>query len=321
MAYFIDPLDSTVVNGNPEQPATTFITVPWDGGIVPARRHLVDGASSSTASTPEGIEPFTYEVDPFISDLDTDIAKLGIRNIHIDEEGALADHDAMENAVRFATNECLERGSLPVVVGGDHSASIGALKSAFDSGIRQFYFFDAHADLREEWDGNRNSHACVTARLLEYAKVRGEMVKIAFFGVRAISRAEYNQIANSEHLETIGTHYGVPFPQEWHPTAPHDSRVWVEVDIDVLDAPYCPHTGHPVPGGPNLRQVEMVLREISWRNKIAGMSLMEVGYAPYDMRVAAHLLCRMVAIAHARKGNIVPAGKGIPMRPSPLEEP
>ena len=72
---------------------------------------------------------------------------------------------------------------------------------------------------------------------------------------------------------------------------------WVEVDIDVLDAPYCPHTACPVPGGMSYTALVNSIHAVAHTHHIVGMSLVEVGDHPYDLQVAAHLLYKMVGAA------------------------
>lgn len=144
-------------------------------------------------------------------------------------------------AIEDRTREILKDGKLPVMVGGEHLVTLGALRAA-----REFYpdlhiiHFDAHADLRDDYLGERLSHACVMRRAWELI---GDG-RIHQFGIRSGERGEFAWAKPHTRLhpfgftgldETIAAIGGAP--------------VYFTLDLDVLDPSVFPGTGTPEPGG------------------------------------------------------------------------
>lgn len=80
--------------------------------------------------------------------------------------------------------------------------------------------------------------------------------------------------------------------------------IWLEIDIDVLDAPLCPNTGCPVPGGMTFNELVEHIEKIACDYRIIGLSLVEVGDHPFDAKVAAYLLHKAVGLAvYSQRGS------------------
>ena len=144
-----------------------------------------------------------------------------------------------------AVSEILKNEKIPVILGGEHTLSyapVVAMKKHF--GQIGIVHFDAHADLRDELDGTKYSHACVMRRIHE------RHIPIIQIGTRSYSteelqyRKEHKDItffdASSIYKEKIFT---LEFPEDF----PDD--IYISVDVDGLDPSVIPHTGTPVPGG------------------------------------------------------------------------
>lgn len=153
--------------------------------------------------------------------------------------------------IEAATEAALAAGGLPLLLGGEHTVSLGALRALAKRhggsnfgpkfGIIQF---DAHADLRESYEGNPYSHACVMRRAVE--ETGAALFQI---GVRALCAEErdWRQSNNIGYLDASAiARDGLPetilpldFPQ----------HIYISFDIDGLDPSIMPATGTPVPGG------------------------------------------------------------------------
>ena len=183
--------------------------------------------------------------------------------------------------IRERTRATAESGSLPFVLGGEHTVSYGAVMGVVDAfpderiGVVQF---DAHADLRENYEGSIWSHACVMKRLVD------EGLPLCQIGARAllICRPPQHDLRLPEN-----------FPQ----------KIYVTVDIDGLDGALMPATGTPVPGGLGWWQLLDLLGSIARQRQIVGLDLVEFapirGLHVYDF-TAADLAYKMMGItAHA----------------------
>jgi agmatinase len=167
---------------------------------------------------------------------------------------------AMVRAVSRQLPPCV-----PFVLGGEHTVTLGVVQALTprhpDLAVIQW---DAHTDLRDEYDGRRVSHATVMRRLVETG------VPVAQLGIRAGTRQEF-EVAGARAL---CCHPGVvPSPAVLERLA--GRPLYLTVDIDVLDPSEAPGTGNPEPMGVTYRALIDGLRSLAGR-RIVGMDLVEV---------------------------------------------
>lgn len=200
--------------------------------------------------------------------------------------------------IRALTKKAAQLGKLPFVLGGEHTVSYGAVMGVVDAfpgeriGIVQF---DAHADLRESYEGSIWSHACVMKRLVD------EGLPLMQLGVRALSLDEQgvrDQFPGQIHYLDArdlcrNPQHSFDLP-EYFP-----EKVYITVDIDGLDGAIMPATGTPVPGGIGWWQCLDLLTCVAKQRRVVGLDLVE--YAPirglhvYDF-TAADLAYKMMGI-------------------------
>jgi agmatinase len=184
--------------------------------------------------------------------------------------------------------EVLKLGKIPVMLGGEHTVTYAALKAlketGDDIGIIQF---DAHADLRAEYDGDAFSHACAMHHAVEMD------FPLFQIGVRALSlpEVELRAAKNIQYLDgyEIGKR-GIPdnllpdgFPE----------KVYITIDVDGLDPSIMPATGTPEPGGLNWFQLFQCLEQITANKTVVGFDVVEL--APIKDFHAPDFLCaRMI---------------------------
>jgi len=166
----------------------------------------------------------------------------------------------------------LKTGKIPVVLGGEHTVSY-APAVAFKKHFGQIgvIHFDAHADLRDELDGTKYSHACVMRRIHE------RHIPIIQIGTRSYSTEELQY--RKEHKDIIyydasfiysEKHFTIDFPDNF----PDD--IYISVDADVFDPSVIPHTGTPVPGGLLWYDFFRFLESVPETKKIRGFDLVEL---------------------------------------------
>ena len=236
----------------------------------------------------------------------------------VDEETRRAADDVNAYSERLnewvyaQTSALLASGKIAVTLGGDHSVPFGAIRAYAERfpnlGILHL---DAHADLRDAYEGFTWSHAsifhCVMTRLDAVAR----LVQV---GVRDLGRAESAMIeASRSRIVTFfdadvaaRKEQGTPFASIADAIVselPDD--VYLSWDIDGLDPTLCPGTGTPVPGGLSWNEAIGLLRAlVRAKKRIVGLDLCEVapGATEWDANVGARLLYKMIGFALMTSG-------------------
>ncbi len=196
--------------------------------------------------------------------------------------------------------EALDTGHMPLVFGGEHSLTAGAVRPFAKRypGLTVLHL-DAHTDLREQYQGTPFSHACAMRRVLDH-----EGLRITSVGIRAISAEEVPFLeANRERVRVFWARERAKWSLDEIVAPLHGRPVYVSLDIDVLDAGIMPATGTPEPGGLCFDDVCAVLRAAAEAGQIVGADLVELapinGIHAYDF-TAAKLAYKLLGYALAR---------------------
>jgi agmatinase len=219
------------------------------------------------------------------------------------DAAALAEvNEASERVARHVeafTAAQLDAGRIPAVLGGDHSVPLGAFRAAAarHPGLGILHV-DAHADLRDAYEGFVQSHASIFFNALQLPGVdRLVQVGLRDLGVSerrladADERVHWFTDAQLSAHEQAGRPY-LELAQRIVARLP--DTVWVSFDIDGLDPALCPGTGTPVPGGLSWREAMGLLAALGRSGKrIVGFDLCEVGPSPWDANVGARLLYKL----------------------------
>jgi len=160
------------------------------------------------------------------------------------------------------------QSSFPIILGGEHGmlpAIMNAVSQQVDLSEMTLVQIDAHPDLRDELDGDPNSHACAARRSLDLG-----VGKILQIGIRAFAREEATFAAEDARVESwlardiLNPCGGEAMWLNWLNTLSEiEGPVWLTLDIDGLDAAYVPTTGTPVPGGLAYWQVVETIETIA----------------------------------------------------------
>lgn len=181
--------------------------------------------------------------------------------------------EAWINKIEKAVGEAIDTGAYPVMLGGEHTVTLGAARAYKARGMEiGIVHFDAHADLRDQYEETPFSHACVLRRCHELG------FPVAQFGTRAYCEEEANyRKANKSTLfaadaETLALK-GPPTP-----ILPKNfpKKIYVTFDVDGLDPAIMPATGTPVPGGLMWYSALFILREIASTHDIIGCDVVEL---------------------------------------------
>lgn len=200
--------------------------------------------------------------------------------------------------------QTLDAGHFPLVLGGEHTLTAAAVRPLAerhrDLVVLQF---DAHADLRDVYRGERLHHACAMRRVLDQSRVR-----LVSVGLRNISIDEAEFAAQARDRVTI---HWARDRSRWHPAeivAPLRGRpVYVTFDVDALDAGLMPATGTPEPGGLGWDEAMAVLEAAAGTGRIVGADVVELAPIPglhaCDF-TAAKLVYRILSLALAGSATV-----------------
>jgi agmatinase len=226
---------------------------------------LTESFRPGTAEGPAAVRDFSDSIETYSPILDRDLEDLSLV-----DAGDLAlsglPMDAALAAIADAVGEIAGGGDFPVLIGGEHTLTLGALR-----GMRRHYpdlrvlQVDAHLDLIAEYCGDTVCHATVFRRVSE------EMPhdRIAQVGVRSGTAEEWRFAKGLLHSspELSLTSQGR--------AALAAGPVYLSIDIDVLDPSAAPGTGCPEPGGPTFRELQAFLHSLAGL-PVVGMDVVEV---------------------------------------------
>lgn len=194
----------------------------------------------------------------------------------------------------------LERGKFLVTLGGEHSLSQAPIKAALDVnpgiGVVQF---DAHSDLREEFEGTPYSHASVMKRVVDAG------VPTLSVGIRSLSTPE-SKLIRERNLPVIWGHQ-LDQAEEMFPKmlAGLPERVYLTFDIDYFDPSLVPATGTPEPGGGLWYPTMRMLRHLFHTKKVVAMDVVElapVGGLPASDFLTAKLIYKCLGYLQEAEG-------------------
>ncbi len=178
------------------------------------------------------------------------------------------DADKSFALIEKAVAGILAKGAVPAVLGGDHSVSYPVLKAFGAAGkVVDILHFDAHPDLYDDLYGDRLSHACPFARIMEDGLAKN-LVQV---GVRA---------ATPDH-KSRAAHYGVRMIEMKDIGDPlflkFVNPLYISFDLDALDPAFAPGVSHHEPGGLSTRQAIQIIQGL--KSPIAGFDIVELNPA------------------------------------------
>lgn len=171
----------------------------------------------------------------------------------------------------------LEAGKFPLVLGGEHSLSAGSIRPFARRHERLTILqFDAHADLRDGYDGEHFSHAAAMRRCLDHPNVR-----LVSVGIRNISAEEIPFLeANEERIQIFWAKDKAHWSADLIARAVGDGPVYISFDLDGLDSSLMPATGTPEPGGLFWDETMDILSGVARNADIVGADVNELAPRP-----------------------------------------
>lgn len=242
-----------------ETAAIAILPVPYDGTST-----WMKGADKG----PEALLEASYNLEFYDIETDSEVYKRGIATL----PPVLTNDspEAMSAEVQRRMESIWDDGKFPVLIGGEHSVSIGAFRAAAkhfpDFSILQL---DAHSDMRDVYEGSSHNHACVMARAKEVCD------SITQVGIRSQAIEEKKNI----HPERIFYAHRIhTTTEDWmqQVSSQLKEKVYITIDLDVLDPAYMPSTGTPEPDGLSYRQVMDLLRTVIKNHQVIGLDVVEL---------------------------------------------
>jgi len=236
---------------------------------------------------PQEMRNNSYNFEKYNSFFDIDL-----QDISIHDAGDLDVADNVDDTLEIISSRARKYvidGKIPIMLGGEHSLTmpfVKACKERYDD--LGFVVLDAHMDMRDEYEGKKNSHACISRHVFE--DVTKDYVSI---GIRSGTRDEYEyvrendiKVFSSEDVFSMGIE-----------AVTHEIRerisgpVYLSIDMDAIDPAYAPALGTPEPYGMTPREVRDVIACLA--PKIVGFDLVEIAPA-YDSGGTALLGAKLV---------------------------
>jgi agmatinase len=185
---------------------------------------------------------------------------------------------AMVEKIKRVVQPWVAQGKLICALGGEHTITV-ALVQAFQTRYPDFTVvaLDAHADLRETYDGSKLSHACVLRRVYELGR------PLTLLGVRSYSQDEYQLLRVAPRLKVFKAR-DLNTPAGWDQALEHlqglAGPVYLSIDLDALDPGILPAVGTPEPGGMTYGQVLTIMQTLTQRGPVIGLDLVELAPIP-----------------------------------------
>ena len=234
-------------------------------------------ASSAMRNESYGIETYSPYQDKDL--LDAEIFDCG------DLELCFGSPESALNDIEKMTENIISDGKLPIMIGGEHLVTLGAVRAAVKKyPDLRIVHFDAHADLRDDYLGQKLSHACVMRRCHE---LLGDG-KIFQFGIRSGDREEF--LWGREHVYTNRFDFsGIERIKE----KTGDRPVYFTLDLDVLDPSCFCGTGTPEAGGVSYNELIKAIEKVSELNVI-GLDINELSPTLDQSGASTALACKLL---------------------------
>ncbi len=239
--------------------------------VIPVPYDSTASFKSGARHGPAAIISASRHLEDYDIELDRDISQVGIHTTP-ELQPNMDGPKAMIANVRTAVGSAIRRGKLAMLLGGEHTVTIGAVQAYADLyPDLSVLYIDAHADLRQAWQGTRWGHASVARRI-------SEICPLALVGIRSVSADELEYAS----ARRIPMHLWSPHSPDnlrdaiAHALAHLTANVYISIDLDALDPSIMAAVGAPEPGGMLWHEITALLRAVSQNANIVGFDLVEL---------------------------------------------
>jgi agmatinase len=237
--------------------------------VIPVPYDLTSTYQAGSRKGPAAILDASANMELYDEELGVETCLAGIHTVvplEVDARGP----EAMVKVVYGEVAEVVSSGKVPVILGGEHSIAIGAVRAVKDQypslSVLQF---DAHADLRDTYQNASFSHASVGRRIFEICP----LIQV---GVRSMSAAEARFI-EEEEIKVFSPDCILDEPDPIKKICENLTKdIYITIDLDVLDPSIMPATGTPEPGGILWNDLLHLIKGVSERCTIRGFDIVEL---------------------------------------------
>jgi agmatinase len=237
--------------------------------IIPAPMEYSVCYMKGTERGPQAILDASSQMELYDEELDWSPIEIGVyTRPALDYRGM--DHASALKATGEAARDVLQRGQLPLTIGGEHSLSapiIAATRDFFPD--LTVVHIDAHGDLRDEYEDTSLSHACIERRVVDMG------IPLTEIGIRSISPEEAIFLKTKPNVEIVYA-YQLANGTARIPWERFGQHTYLTIDLDALDPAEMPAVGTPEPGGLHWYDLLALIREIFQRTTIVGMDVVEL---------------------------------------------
>ena len=240
--------------------------------VVPFGLEKTVSYGSGTKNGPKEIIKASHQVELFDEELNKEPYKeIGIKTLK---------PFPIKNKINSALDqlskineEIISKNKFPIIFGGEHSITPGSIRPFAEKYHEiTLLHFDAHADLRESYNGEKFSHASAIKRCLDFNNV-----KVVSFGIRNLSQSEMNFYENNRSRIEI---FWAKDKKEWNldhlDNIFKNKNVYITFDVDGFDASVMPATGTPEPGGLLWNEVLPIIKRVCQVSNIVGADINEL---------------------------------------------
>ncbi len=240
--------------------------------VVPFGLEKTVSYGGGTKNGPKEIIKASHQVELFDEELNKEpYKKIGIKTLKpfTIKKNIISALDQLSKI----NQKIISNNQLPIVLGGEHSLTAGSIKP-FVKKYKEIVIlhFDAHADLRESYNGNKFSHASAIKRCLDFSNV-----KVISFGIRNLSKSEMVFFEKNKHRIKI---FWAKDKNKWNlrqlEKILRKKNVYITFDVDGFDSSIMPATGTPEPGGFAWEEVLPLIKIACKTSNIIGADVNEL---------------------------------------------
>jgi agmatinase len=233
-------------------------TTSWRGGTREGAKAIIDAS---------------INMEQYDQEFKREICEAGIHTTPL-VEPVLSRPEEMAVRITEVIGEILFAGKIPIMLGGEHSLTFGAVCAALKCDLKgdlSILQLDAHTDLRRQYSGTKYGHGCMAFRVSQLPGTR-----IVQLGLRSTSKEEAEDVPKNvrqfwceELLEDFKSTLDKVLDEL-------TDEVYITLDVDVCDPSWMGSTGTPEPGGLSYYQVRDILKTVCTHKKVIGMDCVEL---------------------------------------------
>jgi len=240
--------------------------------ILPIPYEITTTYIKGTKKGPGAIIKASYDLELYDHETDSNIAEKGIHTLQSIKNINRLSPEKMIEKVSWVTREILDDKKIPVLLGGEHTISIGVVKAILDVFGKEnlsIVHLDAHADMKNEFENNKYSHVCTLRRIRELTD------HTIHVGVRSLDEEEMEYIKKNK-IQIFWANEKINAKTIKDIIKHTKKNIYITLDLDVLDPSIMPSVGTPEPGGLGWYEILSLLRSICEQKNVVGFDVVEL---------------------------------------------